>query len=256
MQNTEEINRMTNRFMVSVAALALIAGTGFANAQGSMKSESGGGSTMQHSAPSSGSATSSQPGSTTGQSSTESSQSEQKSPGGAMSNQRAEEHNKSGTTSQRAEERNKGTETNQRAEERNKGTETNQRAEERNKGTETSQRAEERNKGTESNMKAQGRTGSSTMTTGQAGAGAKLSSDQRTKISTVIRGEHVKSVDHVNFAVTVGTRVPREGIDLRPLPAEVVTIYPEWRGYDFIVVHDQIVVIDPGTYEIVEIIES
>ena len=33
---------MTNRFMVSVAALALIAGTGFANAQG-MSKESGGG---------------------------------------------------------------------------------------------------------------------------------------------------------------------------------------------------------------------
>ena len=40
---------MTNRFMVSVAALALIAGTGLANAQG-MKGEAGG-NAMQHSSP-------------------------------------------------------------------------------------------------------------------------------------------------------------------------------------------------------------
>src|ERR1700744_810597 len=90
----------------------------------------------------------------------------------------------------------------------------------------------------------------------QAGAGAKLTSDQRTKISTVIRNEHVQSVNNVNFSVTVGTRVPREGVTLRPLPEEVVTIYPEWRGYEFIVVHEKIVVIDPHSYEIVEIIES
>jgi len=41
-----------------------------------------------------------------------------------------------------------------------------------------------------------------------------------------------------------------------PLPAEVVTIYPQWRGYEFIVVNERIVIIDPHSYEIVEIIES
>ena len=45
---------MTNRFMISVAAVALIAGTGFANAQGTMSREgSSAGSTAQQSAPSS-----------------------------------------------------------------------------------------------------------------------------------------------------------------------------------------------------------
>jgi hypothetical protein len=245
---------MTNRFMVSVAALALIAGTSFANAQGSMKGGESAGSTMQHSAPSGNSAAPSQSDSSAAPSSTESSQSEQKSPG-TMNNQRAEEHNKSGTTNQRAEERTKGGETNQRAEERTKGSETNQRAEERTKGSENNMKAEGReNRMGPSTAETKGER--SQTTTGQAGAGAKLTSEQRTKISTVIRNEHVTAVDHVNFAVTVGTRVPREGIELRPLPAEVVTIYPEWRGYEFILVHDQIVVIDPNTYEIVEIIES
>jgi hypothetical protein len=63
-------------------------------------------------------------------------------------------------------------------------------------------------------------------------------------------------VNNVNFSISVGTRVPREGVHFYPVPAEVVTIYPQWRGYDYIVVHDRIVIIDPKTYEIVEIIES
>src|SRR3954463_16508446 len=50
-------NSMTNRFLISVAAAALIAGTGFANAQGAgggmEKGGGAGGATTQQSAPSS-----------------------------------------------------------------------------------------------------------------------------------------------------------------------------------------------------------
>jgi hypothetical protein len=38
------------------------------------------------------------------------------------------------------------------------------------------------------------------------------------------------------------------------LPQEVVTIYPQWRGYKFIRVREEIVIVDPNTFEIVEII--
>ena len=82
-------------------------------------------------------------------------------------------------------------------------------------------------------------------TVGQAGAGAKLSTEQRTKITSVIREQHIAPVSNVNFSISVGTRVPRD-VTFHPLPAEVVTIYPEWRGYEFILVGDQLVVIDPS----------
>src|SRR5665647_575305 len=52
-------NSMTNRFMLSVAVAALIAGTGFANAQGTGMSREGGaaaGTTVQQGAPPSGAA--------------------------------------------------------------------------------------------------------------------------------------------------------------------------------------------------------
>ncbi len=105
------------------------------------------------------------------------------------------------------------------------------------------------------NMKAEGREESRSQTTGQAGAGAKLSTEQRTRITTVIRGEHVAPVNNVNFAISVGTRVPRE-IGFHPLPTEIVTIYPEWRGYEFFLVRDQIVVVDPRTLDIVAVLDA
>ncbi len=94
------------------------------------------------------------------------------------------------------------------------------------------------------------------VTTGQAGAGAKqLTSEQRTSVRTSITKENIKPVTNVNFSISVGTRVPR-GIAFHPLPVEVVNIYPEWRGYEFILVNDEIVVVNPRTLEIVAILEA
>ena len=107
------------------------------------------------------------------------------------------------------------------------------------------------------NMNAQSKSAAEgrSQTTGQAGAGAKLSSEQRTRITTVIRDQHVAPVTNVNFSISVGTRVPRD-VSFRPLPTEIVSIYPDWRGYEFILVRDQIIVVDPRTFEIVAILDA
>ena len=99
---------------------------------------------------------------------------------------------------------------------------------------------------------------SRTTTTGQGAAGTRaavnLSTEQKTKVRTVIR-EKVKAqpLTNVNFSVSVGTRVPRD-VRYYPVPAEIVQIYPAWSGYHFILVNDQIVIIDPASFEIVYII--
>jgi hypothetical protein len=95
----------------------------------------------------------------------------------------------------------------------------------------------------------------STTTTGQAGAGAKLSTEQRTKITTVIKQQSVQPVTNVNFTISVGTKVPRT-VSFHPLPAEIVTIYPDWRGYEFFLVRDEIIVVNPRTLEIVAVIDA
>jgi hypothetical protein len=92
-------------------------------------------------------------------------------------------------------------------------------------------------------------------TTGQGAAGAaKLSTEQRTKITSVIR-QHKVEPAHLDVSIAVGVRVP-ERVHLYPLPVEVVEVYPEWRGYDYIQVGDEIVVINPRTHEIVAILEA
>ena len=69
--------------------------------------------------------------------------------------------------------------------------------------------------------------------------------EQRTQITTVIRDQHVQPLTSVSFSIAVGTRVPREGIELHALPSRVVSIYPEWRSYRYVLVREQIVIIDP-----------
>jgi hypothetical protein len=49
--------------------------------------------------------------------------------------------------------------------------------------------------------------------------------------------------------------VPRD-VRFHTLPTEVISIYPEWRGYEYILVGDQIVVIDPQNYEIVAVLNA
>jgi hypothetical protein len=88
-----------------------------------------------------------------------------------------------------------------------------------------------------------------------AGASVKLSQEQRTKIQQVIVHNNSARIEHPNFAVTVGTRVP-SAVHIIVLPEEIVSIVPEYRGYDYVMVGDQILIIDPDSLEIVAIIPA
>jgi Protein of unknown function (DUF1236) len=255
---------MTNRFMMSVAAAALIAGTGLANAQGtgSSREAPSAGSTVQQSAPSSDrGAPSAAPmnrdgapdakgvdkGADKGMKAT---QSDEKMPPGAAKNQRAQEDMKPAAKGEKS-----AQDGNLKGEKsKSMSSETQEKG-----AAGKDMKAEDRN-----GMKAEGRDGKNaeskgavdSKTTGQAGAGAKLSTEQRTKITTVIKEQRVQPVTNVNFSISVGTRVPRSGITFHPLPAEIVTVYPQWRGYEYILVRDQILVIDPRSGEIVDVIDT
>jgi hypothetical protein len=261
---------MNNRLLVSVAAIALIGGAGVASAQSGVNRE--GGAAMQQSTPSGGGTASGAAaqkdkehpsGAKSMQPEQKSTQSEQKSPG-TVKGQRAEDNARDEKSKNlNTENETKGPAKNMKAE----GREGNMKAEGR-EGREGSMKAEGR-EGREGSMKAEGREGReggmkaegreterTQTTTGLAGAGAKLSTEQRTRITTVIRNEHVAPIGNVDFSIAIGTRVPRERVSLRPLPSEVVTIYPEWRGYEFFLVRDEIIVVDPRTLEIVAVLPA
>jgi hypothetical protein len=227
---------MTNRLMISVAAVALIAGTGFANAQGAAREPSAGPETQKSApAPARGSATTPMNRESTHPSA----------PGSEMKGAQSEQKPPAAKGNERAEDNMQGRKSKETTSEMNDNA----------KGKDTKDMKAEgaERKG---NMNAETKDGANReQTTGQAGGGAKLSGEQRTRITTVIRGQHVAPVNNVNFSISVGTRVPRD-VEFHPLPAEIVTIYPDWRGYEFIMVRDQIVVIDPRTLEIVAVLDA
>jgi hypothetical protein len=254
---------MINRFMLSVAAAALIAGTGFANAQGNMGREApAAGSPAQQSAPAADRAA---PSAATPSAATpmnrdsdsaapggRSAQSDEKAQPPAAKGQRAQGDMKAGPQGD------KSAQDNNMRGDRSKSMS----SDEKSKSSDEKGAAgkDMKAEGREDRMNAQqkgadSKAGSDSKTVGQAGAGAKLSGEQRTKITTVIRSQHVAPVTNVNFSISVGTRVPRD-VRFYPLPAEVVTIYPEWRDYEFILVGDQIVVVDPRSFEIVAVIDA
>ena len=89
----------------------------------------------------------------------------------------------------------------------------------------------------------------------KSGDGGKtLSAEQKTKVrETVIRSSNAPRVTNVNFSVTVGTVVPRD-VRFAPLPPILVEIYPQWRSYQYVIVEERIIIIEPSSYKIVAIV--
>lgn len=83
---------------------------------------------------------------------------------------------------------------------------------------------------------------------------ASLDPQKKSRLTTAFDRIDVKPVSRVDFSVSVGTTVPRT-IDLRPVPRTIVDIVPQYRGYDFFVVRDEIVIVAPRTHRIVDVIE-
>ncbi|PYV14696.1 MAG: hypothetical protein DMG21_17330, partial [Acidobacteria bacterium] len=85
-----------------------------------------------------------------------------------------------------------------------------------------------------------------------------LSSQQRTRIHNVVLNQRFSSrfsVGDVNFAVRVGTVIPRS-FHLFVLPADIVDIVPRFRGFRFFILEEELVIVDPVTLEIVAIIPA
>jgi hypothetical protein len=79
---------------------------------------------------------------------------------------------------------------------------------------------------------------------GRSGSAVNLSTEQRTRIrETVLVGGNAPRVNNVNFSVRVGTVVPRT-VRVVAVPSVLVEIHPQWRGYMYFVVGDEIIIVD------------
>jgi len=93
---------------------------------------------------------------------------------------------------------------------------------------------------------------------GKSGSGnrVQLTEEKRSNVSqTVLKDRNVNRVTNINVSINVGTRLPRS-VHLVGLPAAVIEIVPEYRSYSYFVKDDQICIVDPNSYEIVEIIQA
>jgi hypothetical protein len=84
-------------------------------------------------------------------------------------------------------------------------------------------------------------------------AAVNINDQQRTRVAESITRLNVQPLNNVNFSLTVGTAIPRD-IRLQTLPSDVVEIVPQYRRYSFFVVRDQIVIVEPSTYQIVTVL--
>ena len=80
--------------------------------------------------------------------------------------------------------------------------------------------------------------------------------ENRTRIHEVfVKERSAPKVDHVAFSLSVGAAVPRS-VRIVAVPQTIVEIQPTWRGYEYFMVGDQIVIVDPRTMEIVAILDA
>jgi hypothetical protein len=186
----------------------------------------------------------------------------QQGPSGQRSNsgKETQEHNGQGQVGQGSQPR--GQETNHaQGEERNRGEP--QRGAEKSEGGKSGKNSAQSETGKSGKNSAQdesGKSGSSRERTGEnnnrkGGASVKLSQEQRTKIKDIVVQRHTARVSHPNFSVKIGTTIPHN-VHLVVLPEDIVTLVPEYRGFDYILVGEDILIVDPDSLRIVAVIPA
>ena len=86
------------------------------------------------------------------------------------------------------------------------------------------------------------------------GARAQLSEQQRSNVhQTILKERNLNRASNINISISVGTRIPRS-VRVVALPASIISVVPAYRRYRYVVVNEQICIVDPNTYEIVDVI--
>jgi hypothetical protein len=123
-------------------------------------------------------------------------------------------------------------------------------ATDKNKAKDTTKDAAKDEKSTGASKEAAGKDGKADA---KGGSGSvTLSQEQRTKVQGSF-AKHKGQSANVNITVNVGVAVPRT-VELRAIPQDIIVIVPAYRRYRYFVVGDKVCIVDPDTYQIVEII--
>ncbi len=83
--------------------------------------------------------------------------------------------------------------------------------------------------------------------------GARIPQEKAAEIANDLSATHEPR--HLDMRVNVGMPLPGE-VDIEPLPPSIVELMPEYRGYDYVYADDEVVIIDPSSRRVVEMISE
>lgn len=81
-----------------------------------------------------------------------------------------------------------------------------------------------------------------------------VTQEEKTKVKSVfVRHRNDAVVRDIDVSINVGVVVPRS-VRLHRVPADIVSIVPAYGDYEYFIYEDKVVIVDPATYEIVDIV--
>jgi type IV secretory pathway VirB10-like protein len=88
-----------------------------------------------------------------------------------------------------------------------------------------------------------------------AGMHVQLSDEQRMQIrNSVLNAPGAPRANNVNFNVAVGTVIPRGTVNVVAVPETLVRIHPAWRGFRYFVWMNDVVIVNPRDMTIVAVV--
>jgi outer membrane biosynthesis protein TonB len=88
-----------------------------------------------------------------------------------------------------------------------------------------------------------------------ANASAAMTTEQNVKFRETLRAEKTERLTGVQFSISIGDEVPAT-VRFHRLPARIVEYAPQYRDFDYILVGDDILILDPRSHRIVAVIPA
>jgi Protein of unknown function (DUF1236) len=85
--------------------------------------------------------------------------------------------------------------------------------------------------------------------------GLKLTDAQREQIRSYFAGKSANRLQSVDFSVAIGAAVPRQ-LELQKLPDRISSVLGGYQGDDYLIVGDQLVIVDQSARRVVAIVPN
>ncbi len=82
-----------------------------------------------------------------------------------------------------------------------------------------------------------------------------LTANQREQIRSYFAGKNVNRLQSAGFSLAIGAAVPQQ-VELQKLPPEIWSVINGYQGDEYVLVGDQLVIVDPSARRVVAIVPS